>query len=94
MACANNNVPILELLMKHRGDPNIVPTDKFKRTSMMKAGFEGNIDALNIILNVNGQYDKSFDWVCIMYLLIYYIYVCTYNPLYLPESLSMLELVF
>ena len=66
MACDGNNAAILELLMKHGCDPNVIPDDENKLTSMIKAGFKGNLSLIKTLINADGKYKSSFNWVCII----------------------------
>ena len=64
MACSNNNVLILELLMKYGANPNIITNDEQQSTTMIQAASTGNIDLIKMLLNVNNKYKYSFNWVC------------------------------
>ena len=69
LACRNNNLEMVKLLMKHGGDPNI--RRNHSATTMISAGLKGNIEMLECLLNrTNDQFKHSFDWVCILSCLI------------------------
>ena len=50
--------------MLNNADPNIVPTGAYEETTMICAGYKGNLSMIKLLLNVENKYKYSFDWVC------------------------------
>ena len=64
VACFNNNLEMLQLLMANGGDPNLIPRDDIQQTSLICAAFHGNLPMIKCLLNPNKNHKHSFDWVC------------------------------
>ena len=64
MACENNNMSMIELLMLNGANPNIITNDEHELTTMISTAFEGNLSIFKVLLNVENKYKYSFDWVC------------------------------
>ena len=68
MACENNNILLVELLMLNGANPNIIPNDGREQSTMHFASYNGNLLMFKILLNVENKYKYSFNWVCLYFI--------------------------
>ena len=82
LACTNNNLLMLEKLMVHQSNPNMITCDDSQHTTMLSASEAGNLLMIKCLLNENKQYKFTFDWVCFfLFIGNIYWYTCFHNIL-------------
>lgn len=73
-ACWNNDIEMCKFLLQHGGDPNCIT--KNNATCLSVAASKGNKQIMKCLLNVDNNFEHSFNWVCnrISYVYFYFLF--------------------